>query len=493
MNRLLSACVAFLLPCAALAAPVPERFVSGWREPVDPDKDCKFQRAKGALIIEMPGTVHDYNQHRKCLNAPRLLRDIEGDFAMEVRLRIDCCPSFRSSVVDLPSFVSAGLLVIPPKKYGMAFFSSQYRVGGQGIEAEGCSALLDQAFERGGSSGIWTKQDPRWPFKAKPDYVWLRLDRQGELLGMDISPDRKHWHGIGGGQKIGLPAKLAVGLFACTTSGNPSRVVFDQLTITRGKKAVPWEFVSGWDNPIDPDQDCKIRRDKDALTMELPGSDHNYDPVRKCFNAPRVLSELEGEFDLRVRVRIDYRPSAKSTVEGQPTFVSAGFLLLHPEKDFFICSRLEYAVSQQGSRPEAYAVQPRPAWPRWEGRAPKGKEAEGYAVMKRWFGDSRRKGNPLEGDHGRPREHCNDLWERGWEKWPLPEKAEYAYLRLDHRAAGWSSFFISPDGENWTRLGYLPSVPEKGKIGLAAYSTSTEPSRVRFDQLKLARSRKKSE
>ena len=82
--------------------------------------------------------------------------------------------------------------------------------------------------------------------------------------------------------------------------------------------------------------------------------------------------------------------------------------------------------------------------------------------------------------------------DRGWQKWPLPEKAEYAYLRLDNRVGGWGSFYISPDGEKWARLEYLPSVPAGGKIGLAAYTTSTEPSKVTFDQLKLAR-RKKTE
>jgi hypothetical protein len=55
---------------------------------------------------------------------------------------------------------------------------------------------------------------------------------------------------------------------------------------------------------------------------------------------------------------------------------------------------------------------------------------------------------------------------------------------------GCSSYFISADGEKWTRLAHLPSVPAGGKIGLAAYSTSPEPSKVIFDQLKLAREKK---
>ena len=56
---------------------------------------------------------------------------------------------------------------------------------------------------------------------------------------------------------------------------------------------------------------------------------------------------------------------------------------------------------------------------------------------------------------------------------------------------GRSCFYISPDGEKWTRLGSLPHMPQKCKVGLAAYSTSTEPAKVRFDQLKIARDKKK--
>lgn len=491
MARSLFALAALWLTCAAFAAPAPEPFARGWGNPVDPDRDCKIRRANGTLTIEMPGTIHEYNLHRKLLNAPRLLRDFEGDFEMEVRIRIDCRPSAQSSVKDVPSYVSAGVLVIPPEKYGMAFYSSRYRVGGQGDEAEGCGELLDQAGERGQVSGIWNNKHPNWPFKSKPDYVYLRVDRQGELLGMFISSDRRNWMVMGGGLKLGLPSKLTVGLATCTTSTEPSKVVFDQFTITHGKKREPWEFVSGWGDPVDPDKDCKIKREKDALTIEIPGSAHDYDLVHKRFNAPRLLSELEGEFDLQVRVRIDHRPSAQSTVRGQASFVSAGFLLIYPEKEHSICARLEYAVSQQGNSPDGYAVPPRLAQPRRKDLVPKGKEADNYAVIKRWIARGQRIGNRIESDHRQPRLYEDSIWEGGWQNWPLPEKADHAYLRLDHRVGGWSSFYISPDGEKWTRLEYLPSVPAGGKVGLAAYSTSTEPSKVRFDQLKVARSRKK--
>jgi hypothetical protein len=155
---------------------------------------------------------------------------------------------------------------------------------------------------------------------------------------------------------------------------------------------------------------------------------------------------------------------------------------------------MEYAVSQQGNRPDAYAVKPFLAKPRRKDPVPKEKEADSLAFQRIWTGCKKGmrkgKGNRPEWDHRMPKPLGDILWERGWQNWPLPEKAKYAYLRLDYRE-GWATFFISPEGEKWTQLGGQPYVPPKGKVGLAAYSTSTEPSKVIFDQLKLAREKKR--
>src|ERR1700739_653380 len=70
MSRCLYVLLALLLASTALAAPVPEVFVSDWGSPVDPDKDCKIRREKGALTIEIPGTPHEYDLRCKRVNAP---------------------------------------------------------------------------------------------------------------------------------------------------------------------------------------------------------------------------------------------------------------------------------------------------------------------------------------------------------------------------------------------------------------------------------------
>jgi hypothetical protein len=300
---------------------------------------------------------------------------------------------------------------------------------------------------------------------------------------------------------------LAALLLACTALATPA----------------PEPFVTGWGYPVNPDRDCKIRRDKGVLTIEMPSGDHDYDPVRERFNAPRILREIEGNFEIQVRVRIDCRPSAKSTVKGQPAFVAAGFLLIPPDKSNLTCARMEYGISQRVCALDRNPEIPILTEPRWENIDSKELRADSCAVMTTWIWRKRlvteppresidskefradgydamnawinrkRPGISRERQFNmRQEKFINDIWDPRWQNWPLPKRADYAYLRLEQRDE-WFTFYISPDGEKWTRLNYQPSQPGKLKVGLAAYSTSSEPSKVIFDRLKLARGKKKED
>jgi hypothetical protein len=220
----------------------------------------------------------------------------------------------------------------------------------------------------------------------------------------------------------------------------------------------------------------------------MPATAHDYDPIRKRFNAPRLLRDIEGDFDLRVRVRIECQPSFQSTVKGVPSTVSAGFLLIFPETSRTTCVRFEFGVSQPGITSNGYAIAPLLLNPRWENAATQGIGEGGYAAMKDYVCMVRTPTRTW--DHG-VQSLTHAIGDSGWEDWPFPKKTEYAYLRLAQQDKDkWIDFFISPDGEKWTRLGSDSGLPTKFKLGLAAYSTSTEPSKVRFDQLWLTRGKR---
>jgi hypothetical protein len=254
------------------------------------------------------------------------------------------------------------------------------------------------------------------------------------------------------------------------------------MTCTAFAAPAPDPFRSGWGTPVDPNRDCKISRDGGVLTIEMPGSVHDYDPIRERFNAPRILRDIEGDFEIKVRIRIECRPSVSSTVNDQPSFISAGFLLIYPVTSRCVCSRMEYIVSRTGNKPKSSAVKQVLAEPRKEHSAPKGIGAEDSAVLKDWAC----KVQPPTMTWDRSLQERQDIiWDRDWQNWPLPKKVDYVYLRLEHRGS-YFFFFISPDGEKWTQLVWISGPPEKLNLGLAAFSTSAEPSKVRFDQLWLS-------
>ena len=58
-----------------------------WGLAIDPGNDCKFVPiGKKSLTIEVPGTWHDLNPHVNKLNSPRVVRTVEGDFSITVKV-----------------------------------------------------------------------------------------------------------------------------------------------------------------------------------------------------------------------------------------------------------------------------------------------------------------------------------------------------------------------------------------------------------------------
>lgn len=252
---------------------------------------------------------------------------------------------------------------------------------------------------------------------------------------------------------------------------------------------VPEPSLKDWGDPVNPDKDCKIKRDGGAISIEMPGTDHDYDPLRKQYNAPRFLREIDGDFDLQVRVQIDCRHSDRSTVKGLPSCVSAGFLLLFPETGKLVCDRMEYGMAQKGVGIDAFAVKPC-LLPFSEAQVSrKGIGEDGYCAKKIWHS----KAQKADTTWNRELLHqFHIIIDRGWKDWPLPKKAGPLYLRLERKDNEFP-FSMSPDGRKWTlvedsRLGLLAGI----KVGLAAYTSSTEPSKVRFDQIRLTPYKKKA-
>jgi regulation of enolase protein 1 (concanavalin A-like superfamily) len=203
----------------------------------------------------------------------------------------------------------------------------------------------------------------------------------------------------------------------------------------------PW--LTGWDKPVDPDNDCKFIRDKDTLTIEVPGKDHDLAVERNLMNSPRLLRDVEGDFVAQVRVSGTFLPSKESTSTERLPFVGAGLLLMADEKTYV---RLERAALQWQGEVKTYA--------NWELRQDGNWVLAGNAAVQ-----------------------------------PLEDKA--TYLRLERKGDKLLPA-VSHDGKDWKELKPLEiKLPAKLKLGVSGGGTSMDMFAPRFDQFKLMQGKDK--
>jgi hypothetical protein len=177
MNRLAAMLLGALLAAAVMAAPAPppRPWVTGWDKPVDPLGGRRFEQKGDRLTITVPGEGYDLDLRKGGgLNAPRLLRDAEGDFAVQVRVG-GHFGKVAPGGQDV--FRGLGLLVMDEKS-----FVTLRRAARQG----------DHLSVTGSDSrGWWYARGIAEPPPASPTY--LRLERRGDGFTFKTSHDGKEW------------------------------------------------------------------------------------------------------------------------------------------------------------------------------------------------------------------------------------------------------------------------------------------------------------
>jgi len=194
----------------------------------------------------------------------------------------------------------------------------------------------------------------------------------------------------------------------------------------------PSVWRTGWDRPVDPSRDCRFDYDGDKLTITVPGKNHGLDVMGNRLNAPHLLREVRGDFDIQIRVSENFRPA------GNEGYHRAGLLLMY-EKTVL---RVQRTASL----------------------AEKEKDWRLYIGM-----------NSLGGKGG-----LTDVN-------PNPPVGIPAYLRVERRGHRFE-VSSSEDGKKWTQrclTGY--KLPEAIKVGVVAEATADGEFKVEFDQFKLSR------
>jgi regulation of enolase protein 1 (concanavalin A-like superfamily) len=214
-----------------VAAPAPfsgDRgvWVRGWDRPVDSVGDCHFSRRGNTLTITVPGKGHDGDLRIGRFKCPRLLRQVEGDFTVEVRVRGNFeAPENGANDV----YRGAGVLVMDDMVCWRMERVSGWRIGSLAF----WRSPLPQRPRRdlGGGRLFGSVSFAEGPPLAKPAH--LRLERRGNDILTAESEDGRKWGPLEstlGGK--GLPRKLKVGVFAEALVDGTFKAVFDEFKLT---------------------------------------------------------------------------------------------------------------------------------------------------------------------------------------------------------------------------------------------------------------------
>jgi hypothetical protein len=110
-RSLLLCAAATLLVAVAGADNNSSKPVAGWGTLTDPEGDCTVKAEKGKLSITVPGGTHDLNAALGGMTAPRVLREVEGDFTAQVKVTSEFDSGKMAANANTRPFVSAGLIL----------------------------------------------------------------------------------------------------------------------------------------------------------------------------------------------------------------------------------------------------------------------------------------------------------------------------------------------------------------------------------------------
>ena len=199
------------------------RDLPGWGSAVDPGGDCTITPEGTSLTMKVPGTIHDFNADTGDFNSPRIVRDVNGDFTMTVKVDGSFKPGAKgTSKTSVP--VNAGGLFVwrDAENYIRLERMAMFRNG------KVVSVVLFEEREGGHRGALHNKVIPG----GGP--VYLRLQRKGNQITAAISDDGQVFEAL---RPIDTqwPSKLKLGLDAINSCAEPMKVAFSGFSFKSAK------------------------------------------------------------------------------------------------------------------------------------------------------------------------------------------------------------------------------------------------------------------
>lgn len=192
--------------------------LAGWGLAIDPDKDCKFTPGPRSMTLDVPAAIHDFGGALRRFNAPRVLREIDGDFVLSVKVSGEFKPGPKSTNPKSVPFLAGGILVWSDSDNFIRLERAAMNRGGRLLPTVGfeeweggyAGAVHNEAFQEG--------------------TCYLRLERKGSRIFGAISRDGSQWKILKPIDTV-WPSKLKVGLMAVSTSNEPFSVKFEEFEL----------------------------------------------------------------------------------------------------------------------------------------------------------------------------------------------------------------------------------------------------------------------
>ena len=195
--------------------------LGAWGIAIDPDQDCQIVDKGKALEISIPNTHHDLNADNDKLNAPRVVREVTGDFTLTVKVTGGFRPSAKSTNPKAVPYIGAGIVVWQDS-------DNYVFLGRAGINRNGKISEFAAFEEREwGTRGAVNNRG------IDPGGVWLRLERRNNRLLGYTSKDGQNWSRLDPMEPT-YPATLKVGLYAINGCTDPMSVRFENFQFSEG-------------------------------------------------------------------------------------------------------------------------------------------------------------------------------------------------------------------------------------------------------------------
>ena len=193
---------------------------------VNPNGDCTIHldRAEKRATISVPGTAHLLSADLGRVNAPRILREIRGDFEVRVKVTGTSHPGGRKTTTQYAPYHGAGILLWQDRSnYVRLEIASEIRKG---------KVFSYANFELRQDGLLVTSRGLEIVDGASD----LRLRRRADEIHGAFSLDGDHWTPLAP-IVAKLEDRVEIGVVAVNSSSKPLKAEFEGFAVPKGRGA----------------------------------------------------------------------------------------------------------------------------------------------------------------------------------------------------------------------------------------------------------------